>query len=185
MSLQALGNNSKSKSKPEVEFKSQHSFYDFVPSAEFGHPNHNSRPRQLVRKTVSAKAGLGITDEETGYVPDLPPRLVHRDRAFFQSSNKLRVQHNQGNKIMKLLKHNWFHSFLRWPTRHSLGLLMAFWTSVIFFFALLYVWYDHSNSLGDCRLGEDADTPISFAGAFAFSLETCTTVGKFGSVPFG
>ena len=106
------------------------------------------------------------------------PRLVLRDRPFFQSGNKLFIQHNkQGFKILKLLRHNWFHYFLRFPTKWSLLVLMSFWTIVIVIFAGLYMIYDRADNQVACQLGVSADEPMLFGAAFAFSLETCTTVG--------
>lgn len=105
------------------------------------------------------------------------PRLVLRNRPYGQSTNKIHISHNQGWKIFALLKHNWFHTLLRQPTSRSLPMLMSIWTGAILFFAGLYVWQDSKDTKLECGLG-DAGNPIQWAGAFAFSLETCTTVGK-------
>ena len=104
------------------------------------------------------------------------PRLVLRDRAFHQSSNKVHIQHNQGARIFKLLKHNLFFVFLRMSTWKSLTALISLWTGAILLFAVLYMIYDNGNLSTQCGLGID-NGPIHFASAFAFSLETCTTVG--------
>jgi hypothetical protein len=109
------------------------------------------------------------------------PRLVLRNRAFHQSSNKIHIQHNQGVRIYALLRHNWFHVFLRWPTRYSLLALISIWTSAILVFAVLYIIRDSAStklSVGACGLGIEGSR-ITFAAAFAFSLETCTTVGTY------
>ena len=106
------------------------------------------------------------------------PRLVLRNRPFHQSSNKLHIQHNKrGFQILKLLKHNWFHYFLRWPTKYSLLMLMTLWTGAIIFFAFIYMIYDRLDFNSECSLGLSEDEPMTFGAAFAFSLETCTTVG--------
>ena len=47
-------------------------------------------------------------------------------------------------------------------------------TSVVIIFAIIYKSLDRVDS--DCGLG-DGNSTIAFAPAFAFSLETCTTVG--------
>ncbi|KAG7336644.1 inward rectifier potassium channel [Nitzschia inconspicua] len=104
------------------------------------------------------------------------PRLVHRNRAFHQSSNKVSIKHNQGTKIFKLLRFNLFHVFLRWQTKWSLLVLLSLWILAILFFALLYVVYDNIKPEQTCGLSAE-NQPIYFAGAFAFSLQTCTTVG--------
>jgi len=117
---------------------------------------------------------------------DRLPRLVLRNRAFHQSSNKVHIRHNQGARIYKLLRYNWFHVFLRWPTRYSLLALMSVWTGAILIFAAIYIWHDKGGNHAEiCGLGgfsttengESEFVPITFAAAFAFSLETCTTVG--------
>jgi hypothetical protein len=104
------------------------------------------------------------------------PRLVQRNRAFHQSSNKIHIKHNQGTRIFKLLRFNWFHVFLRWQTKWSLLTLISLWTAAILIFASIYTGYDNIQPSLACGLGA-ANSPIQFAGAFAFSLETCTTVG--------
>ena len=106
------------------------------------------------------------------------PRLVLRNRPFHQSSNKVHIQHNQGIRIFSLTKFNWFHVMLRWPTSRSLLALMTAWTGAILFFAAIYVWYDNLDTTISCGLGQ-VDEPMTWAAAFAFSLETCTTVGRF------
>jgi hypothetical protein len=167
---------------------------------EIGVSNHSNHSRKGVgnKNAVAAKLNLPNfigDDEDDAAAADVEaakkkpddddddeptdpiPRLVYRDRAFYQSSNKLRIQHNKGVKILSLLKHNWFHACLRLPTYKSLPLLLSSWTIGIIVFALLYIWFDHANAVGYCRLGADETTPITFGAAFAFSLETCTTVG--------
>jgi Inward rectifier potassium channel transmembrane domain len=47
---------------------------------------------------------------------------------------------------------------------------------MIIVFAGLYMLFDRHNGSINCGLAKD-DMPIQFGGAFAFSLETCTTVG--------
>jgi hypothetical protein len=131
---------------------------------------HNVFPRSMIEKQVQLEN-----------VDDLP-RLVHRNRAFHQSANKVYVKHNQGTRIFKLLRFNWFHVFLRWPTKWSLLTLVSIWTMLILLFAVVYTAYDDIQPRLACGLGP-AGSPIHFAGAFAFSLETCTTVGY--TLPFG
>jgi hypothetical protein len=130
---------------------------------------HNVVPKSMIERRIQPE-----TVEEL-------PRLVHRNRAFHQSANKVYVKHNQGTRIYKLLRFNWFHVFLRWPTKWSLLTLVSIWTSLILIFAAVYTGYDNIQPKQACGLGP-AGSPITFAGAFAFSLETCTTVGY--TLPF-
>jgi hypothetical protein len=106
------------------------------------------------------------------------PRLVHRNLAFHQSSSKVHLRHNQGLNIYRLLRFNWFHVLLRWPTKYSFSILMIVWTASIVFFAWIYVWHDEVHRGGKCVLGGTNGEVIGWAGAFAFSLQTCSTVGK-------
>ena len=106
------------------------------------------------------------------------PRLVDRGLAFHQSSNKVQLRHNQGWNIYRLLRFNWFHVMLRWPSKYSFSFLVTLWTVSIIAFGQLYLWYDQLNPGLHCGLGGADGSPIDFTAAFAFSLETCTTVGK-------
>ena len=65
---------------------------------------------------------------------------------------------------------------LRFRTVVSLSMFVAIWTLFLLFFAGLYVYVDSKDPEIDCGLGK-VPHPIKFAGAFAFSLETTTTVG--------
>ena len=105
------------------------------------------------------------------------PRLVRQDMPFHQSRNKLSVKNEQHySKIWKLLLTDWFHVMLRLPTWFSVSMLLCTWTAVILMFAAIYVAIDTQNKEIDCGLGEPG-FPIAWATSFAFSLETCTTVG--------
>lgn len=103
------------------------------------------------------------------------PRLVHRDLPFHQSTNYVRVENNSnaGFPTISLLRHDWFHSLLQLPTQVSVSLIMSLWMGMILAFAGVYVAVDNIDPQRECGLGE-ANNPIHFAGAFAFSLETCT-----------
>lgn len=79
-------------------------------------------------------------------------------------------------KIGKLIQHDWFHVLLRRPTWESLLFLLVIWTVAIIIFAGFYMAADRNDPAVNCGLGM-AESPIEFHGAFAFSLETCTTVG--------
>ena len=66
--------------------------------------------------------------------------------------------------------------FLGLPIVVSVLILIAIWTFAIMIFALLYVAGDNVAVKEECGLGPKG-APIGFAGAFLFSLETCSTVG--------
>lgn len=104
------------------------------------------------------------------------PRLIHRNLEFHQSSNIVRVSHNKRLGILSLLRHDWFHVFLRQPTFLSVFALISVWTAAIMIFAAIYVRIDGRHPNRNCGLGLEGK-PISFRPAFAFSLETSTTVG--------
>ena len=55
-----------------------------------------------------------------------------------------------------------------------IGLLVTVYTSIITLFALLYMWVDGEGSA--CGLA-DHNTTLAFHTAFAFSVETMTTIG--------
>ena len=106
------------------------------------------------------------------------PRLIDRNRAFHQSSNKVHLGHNQGLNIYRLLRFNWFHVFLRWPTKYSFLILVSVWTGALLVFATLYVLHDQLHRGSHCVLGGLNGEVIDFAGAFAFALETTATNGE-------
>jgi hypothetical protein len=115
------------------------------------------------------------------------PRLVLRNLPYAQSCNHIQVRHNYtAMKIYKLIQHDWFHVLLRFPTSQSLFFLISIWTLFLVIWAGCYVWVDRSNIGVECGLGPNGAS-ISFRGAFAFSLQTCTTgrfYNAFVSYPF-
>jgi hypothetical protein len=100
--------------------------------------------------------------------------LVPRDLPYYQSRNKVQVEHNLGlGLVWKLVRYDLFHVLLRMQLYASMTILLTVWTLFIIFFAGLYVHADRLEPLVACGLGP-AGSPISFYGAFSFSLETCT-----------
>jgi potassium inwardly-rectifying channel subfamily J protein 9 len=71
---------------------------------------------------------------------------------------------------------DWFHVLLRLRTVVSVSAFTVVWTAFLLIFAGVYVMVDRINPDEACGLGEPG-FPIKFYGAFAFSLETTTTVG--------
>lgn len=126
--------------------------------------------RQLPKLEEGEPSDFGAVDHAKN------PRFIPRNLPFDQSRNCVNVVHNQGFKIFLLLRHDWFHVLLRMPTWQSVPCLLFSWTTLILLFAGLYVWVDNSDPSINCGLGPEG-APIEFGPAFAFSLETCTTVG--------
>ncbi len=121
------------------------------------------------------KRASTFTDEEMKNIP----RLVHRNLPFKQSRQEIAVVNKtifRSLKLQRILSQDWYHVFLRQPTIISLGMMLFMWTFWIIIFALVYMNVDRRSPDVDCGLGQ-AGKPIKFETAFAFSLETCTTVG--------
>lgn len=121
-------------------------------------------------------AALFFTTRSTSRKPPTPPRLILRNLPFNQSHNTVRVEHNQGWRIGRLVRHDLFHFLLRLPLYFSISLLLAAWSVAIVTFAGLYMAVDRQDPNLPCGLGP-AGSPIQFYGAWAFALETTTTVG--------
>lgn len=108
------------------------------------------------------------------------PRLIERNLPYHQSRNKIYIQHrNARQPLYRLLQYNWYHVFLRLKTVHSVVMLLSFWTVMVMAFGYVYYAIDRTTGDKDCGLGTatSSNEPISFHGAFGFSLETATTVG--------
>lgn len=109
------------------------------------------------------------------------PRLIKRDMIFHQSHNKMAVQNINEKRLFKLLLKDWFHVLLRINTVVSVFILIVIWTVMLLLFALLYFWVDNSVFFGggtdqSCGLGDEG-ADLTWAAAFAFAMETATTVG--------
>ena len=117
-----------------------------------------------------------LNEEEFDY-EDETPRLVRRNLPFNQSRNVIQVKHNQGTtKIGRLIRHDFFHVLLRLPAWKTTLLLLGIWTAIILVWAAAYIAVDNSEQNDVCNIGLDGK-PASYYTAFAFSLETCTTLG--------
>lgn len=57
----------------------------------------------------------------------------------------------------------------------SAFILVLIWTTILFIFAAIYVQIDSREVEVECGLGKKG-SPIDYYGAFAFALETTTTV---------
>jgi len=111
------------------------------------------------------------------------PRLIQRNLPYNQSHNRFNTMNKFGQHrflmLWNLYKHDWFHVMLRWPTMLSVLFFIGVWTTIILVFAGVYMGVDRINPDVDCGLAPNAaqEGPIQWYTAFAFSLETCTTVG--------
>jgi hypothetical protein len=108
------------------------------------------------------------------------PRMILRNMPYHQSNNQCQVIHTNKRKdstLFRLLLSDWFHVLLRIKMHYSICMLLGLWLGTILLFAIVYVGIDHVYENADCGLGKEPPILIAFAAAFAFSLETCTTVG--------
>uniref|UniRef100_A0A7S0CFI0 Potassium channel inwardly rectifying transmembrane domain-containing protein n=1 Tax=Proboscia inermis TaxID=420281 RepID=A0A7S0CFI0_9STRA len=128
---------------------------------------------QYIPNNVRAEKREKLRQDQSGDITSIP-RLIKRDLPHHQSTAKVSIVRK--NLVNKLALHDWFHMLLRWTTTFSISILLLVWTFAIIVFALIYMYDDKINPLVECGLGAAGD-PIGFNGAFAFSLETCTTVG--------
>ena len=127
----------------------------------------------------SSSAPLADPEADHPSVPTYLPRLVQRGLPYDQSHNKVRVGHDLDSRIVQLLRHDWFHAFLRWPTYVSLPILLTIWTIMLFLFAGIYMAIDRGDPAVDCGLGSNG-TSIEFGAAFAFALESkCSSRASF------
>lgn len=126
-------------------------------------------------------AGIFSSSSSTSKKPTTAtPRLIHRNLPFHQSKNYMNVGNKYGSHrdaAYRLFRLDWFHVFLRLHTLLSVTILLLIWTVQILIFAALYVAVDSRNPKVDCGLGVVKGIPMTYTEAFAFSLETVTTVG--------
>ena len=126
----------------------------------------------------------GANFNQSILIPEsLNPRLVSRELPFFQSHSTFNIFNREKDSIplfptetKYVLSHNWFHVMLRWPFIISLIILVGLWLFLVFVFAHIYVVVSLYSDYEVCGLGKEGQ-PISLSSAFAFSLETSTTVG--------
>jgi len=105
--------------------------------------------------------------------------MIDRNLPFHQSLNGMKVRNSDHRRVlMPLLMEDWFHALLRLSPWLSVNFLLFLWVAMVGVFAAMYWYLDNvSYNIVDCGLGPTVGESIAFAGAFAFSLETCTTVG--------
>jgi len=109
------------------------------------------------------------------------PRLIERNLPFHQSGQMYNIYNSFGKHKWTLIKFlfssDYFHVMLRWPTSISMGCMVFLWTVFILIFAKLYMLAEKLSPALDCGLGTSGSGEIPWHTAFAFSLETSTTVG--------
>ena len=120
--------------------------------------------------------------DEDGTAPETlkSKRILSRNLPFCQSKNKVNVVNEKVRGklgIDRLKSEDWFHVFLRLSTFQSVLICVVIWTTLIIIFAGFYIAADKIQPDVNCGLTEDGLSIISFESAFAFSLETTTTVG--------
>jgi len=105
-------------------------------------------------------------------------RLILRNLPFHQSRNVVSIRHSGKDALQmaSLLKEDWLHVMLRLPTAVTMFGLLTIWAASIFVFAAIYQAVDNAYEFTDCGLSSSFGK-LSFGGFFAFSLQTCTTVG--------
>jgi Inward rectifier potassium channel transmembrane domain len=107
-------------------------------------------------------------------------RLVARNLPFYQSKNRYQMMTKSSiskNEVWRLRYYfDLFHVLIRQQTWISLSVLLITWTGFIILFSGLYYAVDHANPDVQCGLGR-AGKPLTYRASFAFSLQTCTTVG--------
>jgi hypothetical protein len=101
-------------------------------------------------------------------------KLIRRDRAFYQTSNKMNITCTveEGDFETRcgywlILLSDWFDTFLNYGTSYIIFVLIVVYTITIVLFAGFY--YAIAQ---EC----DSSQAMTFSQAFAFSLETATTV---------
>ena len=106
----------------------------------------------------------------------LKGKLIRRDRAFYQTSNKMNISCTveEGDFESRcgywlILLSDWFDTFLKYGTSYIIFILYLIYTVTILVFAGFYY-----------AIAQNCDTsePMTYSQAFAFSLETATTVGS-------
>ena len=138
-----------------------------------------SRTRLLAERALSPFFAPESADSSTD--PSAQPRrLVRRDSAFHQSSGKINMHRGlRADRLLGLAKRDWYHVLLSMKSRSLLLVIACTFTLVVVFYAFMFMLADHSlEGCGIAPRGQRA----SFYNAFAFALETLTTIGY--AVPY-
>ena len=103
-------------------------------------------------------------------------RLVRRDAPFRQSSGKIFMMRSglRLRQLRLIALSDWFHVLLESRMTVIVALTTALYTSIIIIFAAMYMAIDGKQS--SCGLAAPG-TDLDLHTAFAFSVETMTTIG--------
>ena len=140
------------------------------PTGQFFVPGVNTpNERNMVRR----RSWSGGAPPPRSAARDLSQlRLLRRDAPFHQSSGKI-YMHRTG-AAMRLALHDSFHVALSMPAILLFTTCITGYTLLMLAWAGLYVALDHPGVY--CGIGPLGQYP-SFYHAFAFSMETMTTIG--------
>ena len=152
----------------------------------FFHPGAPRTPN-TPRAGTSRPTRVASGDLEAGSISDPPPlaanasksrrhRLVRRDFPFNQSSGKIfMARSGWGIKALReIATKDWFHVLIE---AHLLILCLTtviLYTLIILVFTACYILVDGRGA--NCGLAPEGEQ-VSFQTAFAFSIETMTTIG--------
>ena len=140
------------------------------PTGHFFVPGANTpTDRTTLRRSsvFRAKEVIRTQDDRTGQL-----RLLRRDAPFHQSNGHI-YMHRKGAST-RLALNDAFHVMLAMPWLLLTLLCVSMYTGLMVTFALFYMALDHPGL--NCGIGLAYEYP-SFYHAFAFSMETMTTIG--------
>jgi hypothetical protein len=101
-------------------------------------------------------------------------RLIRRDAPFHQSSGRVYMHRRGHGPLERLAVQDPFHVALSLPVYALILMCASSYTLVMLLFAGIYMGVDHPGV--GCGIAPAGEYP-SFYHAFAFSLETLTTIG--------
>jgi hypothetical protein len=132
-------------------------------------------PKSSVYSIMASKSGKNLVNRKV--VPVNKPeashansRVVDRDGPFNQSRGRMKISKVIRQRDLALLyADDLFHTLVDAPTSRCIGLLLVAYITVVFVYAVLYIFY---GEVFGCNLDVD-----SFMDAYFFSLETMATIG--------
>ena len=138
--------------------------------------NHEyGNTRSSVYNTIASKSSKDLSNRklvpvEASDMPGGCARVVDRCGPFNQSRGRMNIRKIIRQRDLALLyADDLFHTLVDAPTSRCIGLLLLGYVTVIFVYAVLYIFY---NEVFGCNLDL-----VSFVDAYFFSLETMATIG--------